>query len=763
MKPTKQTDAEAKRSTTTGFTALGACFLALFAAQLAFCAPSEQDAGDFAAMLNAGTRQLQAGQFHLALDTLQAAVRVAPTQTESAIASGWLGVTHYRMRHLTAAEDLLRKAISGNRSPADQARWLAALADVRSSRGARDEALELFRQARVKARGDPEADAAVRLAEARLLVAAARLVALQALAGDLESVPREPNRARLLINLGVQASTLGEQGERLAYESFAKARLSGGASPRLTAEALSGLAKLYEGQRRLQESLQLNREARQQAERAEAGDLLIDLEWREGRLLHALGQPHEALAAYRRTRQQLEALRPDIPVEYHDGHSSFRETLGPIYLELADLLLQQAGMEAPSDVALLHEARDTVELIKRSEMEDYLGGRCALPRPKRTPIESLDARTAVLYPIIFPERLDILVAVGDQLKRYSHVVSASTLQASAVRFSTALREQAPDANQLSRQWYGWLLESVEPWLRSLNVNTLVMVPDGAIRLIALAALFDGQHYVLEHYATATSPGLSLLESDASGAQKAQTLIAGMSTAGPVVENLPPVFFRALAAQSRKDWNDADALGAKELESWAQDRDFRASVAERMVLPGVEREVHELEQTLPHKVLRNDAFTRSRFEQEIGSGEYSIVHIASHGVFGHSADVGFIMASDVVLDVNDFERIFSSARLQRRPVELLTLSACQTAVGDDRAPLGLSGIALKSRVRSALGSLWPVSDEATADLMTAFYRALYQPGTSKVQALRRAQLAILRDTRFSHPFFWAPFILVGSWL
>lgn len=756
MKPAQQ-----KRAAATGFAILATCLFALLAAQVLLCASAGQTDGDFTTALTVGTRQLQAGQFHLAVDTLQAAVRVAPTPADGAVASGWLGVTHYRMRHLNAAEDLLRKAISGDPSAADQARWLTALADVRASLGARDEALDLYRQARVKARGDLETDAAVRLAQARLLGATARLDALQALAGDLDSISREPGRARLLLNLGAQASTLGERGQRLAYESFAKARRIGAASPRLNAEALAGLAGLYENQRRLREALQLNGEARQQAERAEAGDLLMELDWREGRLLRASNQPREALAAYRRARQQLELLRPDIPVEYHDGRSSFRETLGPIYLELADLLLQQAGMEAPPNIALLHEARDTVELIKRSEMEDYLGGRCALPRPKRTPIESLDARTAVLYPIIFPERLDILVAVGDQLKRYSHAVSANALQASAVRFSTALREQAPDANQLARQWYAWLLESVDPWLRSLSVDTLVMVPDGAIRLIPLAALFDGQHYVLEHYASATSPGLSLLESDASGAPNGQTLIAGMSTSGPVVENLPPVFFRALAAQSGK--NGDDALEAKELESWAQDPDFRASVAERMVLPGVEREVHALEQTLPHKVLRDDAFTRSRFEQEIGSGEYSIVHIASHGVLGHSADVGFIMASDAVLDVNDFERIFSSARLQRRPVDLLTLSACQSAVGDDRAPLGLSGIALKSRVRSALGSLWPVSDQATADLMTAFYRALYQPGTSKVQALRRAQLAILRDTRFSHPFFWAPFILVGNWL
>ena len=160
---------------------------------------------------------------------------------------------------------------------------------------------------------------------------------------------------------------------------------------------------------------------------------------------------------------------------------------------------------------------------------------------------------------------------------------------------------------------------------------------------------------------------------------------------------------------------------------------------------------------------NKGFTVDNFKQEIVRNAYSVVHIASHGVFGHTADATFIMTYDGIINIDALEQLFKSEKFKKAPVELLTLSACQTAEGDDRAPLGLSGIALKAKVRSALGTLWPVSDEAASKLMADFYQALSQPGTSKVQALRRAQQAMIENPRFAHPFFWSPFILVGNWL
>jgi CHAT domain-containing protein len=106
---------------------------------------------------------------------------------------------------------------------------------------------------------------------------------------------------------------------------------------------------------------------------------------------------------------------------------------------------------------------------------------------------------------------------------------------------------------------------------------------------------------------------------------------------------------------------------------------------------------------------------------------------------------------------------SRTRLGDRPLELLTLSACETAVGDERAALGLSGVAVRAGARSALGSLWAVTDASTATLLTDFYRELGTPASSKAKALQQAQIQLLHDPPYSDPYYWAPFLLINNWL
>jgi CHAT domain-containing protein len=103
------------------------------------------------------------------------------------------------------------------------------------------------------------------------------------------------------------------------------------------------------------------------------------------------------------------------------------------------------------------------------------------------------------------------------------------------------------------------------------------------------------------------------------------------------------------------------------------------------------------------------------------------------------------------------------RQQNDPIELMVLSACQTAEGDDRAALGLAGMAIRSGARSTLATLWAVNDESTAALMTQFYQELSNADLSKAEALRLAQIKILQNPEFSHPYYWSPFVLIGNWL
>jgi CHAT domain-containing protein len=91
-----------------------------------------------------------------------------------------------------------------------------------------------------------------------------------------------------------------------------------------------------------------------------------------------------------------------------------------------------------------------------------------------------------------------------------------------------------------------------------------------------------------------------------------------------------------------------------------------------------------------------------------------------------------------------------------------LSACKTAAGDDRAALGLAGVAVQAGAKSALASLWYISDKATADLMKSFYQNSKSAGASKAQSLRQAQLALLQSSEHRHPSYWAPYLLIGNW-
>jgi CHAT domain-containing protein len=143
--------------------------------------------------------------------------------------------------------------------------------------------------------------------------------------------------------------------------------------------------------------------------------------------------------------------------------------------------------------------------------------------------------------------------------------------------------------------------------------------------------------------------------------------------------------------------------------------------------------------------------------------YNIVHIASHGEFGSDPSKTFVLAFDGRLTMDDLEQTIKFGQLRESALELLTLDACQTASGDDRAALGLAGVALKSGARSALATLWFISDQASGELAVRFYEAMKSGSVSKARALQIAQTQLIADPRFDHPAYWAPFLLIGNWL
>lgn len=169
-------------------------------------------------------------------------------------------------------------------------------------------------------------------------------------------------------------------------------------------------------------------------------------------------------------------------------------------------------------------------------------------------------------------------------------------------------------------------------------------------------------------------------------------------------------------------------------------------------------------------LLNQEFTATTIQNELKSN-FPIVHLATHGLFSSNPERNFIITGDgKSISINELSTLLKE---QENNLELLVLSACETATGDERAMLGLAGTAVRSGARSTLATLWPVSDASTAQLMGEFYQELKKPEVQKLSALRTAQLSQLESIRSQllfkqlkslppHPYFWASYVLVGNW-
>ena len=182
------------------------------------------------------------------------------------------------------------------------------------------------------------------------------------------------------------------------------------------------------------------------------------------------------------------------------------------------------------------------------------------------------------------------------------------------------------------------------------------------------------------------------------------------------------------------------------------------------LTNVALELNQIKSEIPSTVLLNQEFTSTTLQNEINSVPFPVVHLATHGQFSSQAEQTFILAWDKPISVNELDGLLRSRDNSiSNAIELLVLSACQTAAGDKRAALGLAGVAVRAGARSTLASLWNVNDRSTALLMGKFYRELGNNQLNKAEALRQAQLVLLNNPKYQRPIFWAPYVLVGNWL
>ncbi|MFH0729968.1 MAG: CHAT domain-containing protein [Pseudomonadota bacterium] len=486
--------------------------------------------------------------------------------------------------------------------------------------------------------------------------------------------------------------------------------------------ALGYMAALRQEQGRNAEALALFRQAAFAAQRQGALGSLYRWQWQAGRLLRDEGKLDAAISAYRLAVSSLQEIRSQLALGCKRGSCmSFKETVQPVYFELADLLLQRSAKIEDADPVQsdLREARSTMERLKAAELEDYFQDDCVTALGSGSmEMDRLDSKTTAVYPILLADRVELIVSFPDAgLRQFTVPVKQGQIETTVIDFRRKIQDPSSRPLRQAKMLYDWLVLPYDAALREKGISTLIFIPDGILRTIPLSALHDGHAFVAERYAIVTSPGLSLTDPHPLMRTAPRLLLSGISQS---VQGFSP-------------------------------------------LPNVSLELDQLQGMYKSNVLKDEKFRVGQLEMDLQQSPYPIVHIASHGQFDSNSLKSFILAYDDKIGMDRLEKIMGVSHFRKEPVELLTLSACETALGDDRAALGLAGIALKAGTRSALASLWFVDDRATTQLIVAFYRQLRKTEVNKAEALQSAQLELINNADTHHPAFWAPFLLIGNWL
>ncbi len=692
----------------------------------------------------------QMGQFRKAGDTLLLAMDPAKRSAHDeyvALILGRLGNVAFALGHNEAAKDYLTKGLVLARKLENDlltASLLNDLGNVLASQQHYGEAVRLFQESATLAKAN---DRQILALTAQINTAWTLLLdenyeesqrKLDLAWTHLRTLDSSHEKARLVLNIGLAYARLGEslpapQSDliRRAGEAFNQTAELGRQmnDARMVSYGLGHLGRLYEEEGQDPQALELTRRAIQAARDGNAPDALYQWEWQTGRLLSRMGKTDDAILAYRRAMYTLQPIRREVTIGFQGRPESFRHSVGPLFFEYVDLLLKQADAtpESLNQERFLVQARATVEQFKTAELQDYFRDDCVdAARSKKANVDEivqeLSKTTAIVYPIMLPDRLELILShpTGPQrgLKRETVRVSSQMLTQEVRTFRRLLekrttREYLPHAQQL----YKWLIAPLQPHLTASQIETMVFVPDGALRTIPMAALHDGEEFLIKKYAVAVTPGVILTDPRPLNRAQLKFLSVGLT---------------------------------ESVEGFAS-------------LPNVATEVQTIQELYGGKILLDQQFQVAALEKEMKAGKPTIVHIASHAKFEGDAKETFLLAFDGKLNMERLKSMVGLYQYRDTPLDLITLSACETAQGDDRAALGLAGVAIKAGARSALATLWFINDKATSDLVADFYRQLQNPTVSKAEALQLAQNNLLQHPIHRHPGYWSPFLLINNWL
>ena len=480
------------------------------------------------------------------------------------------------------------------------------------------------------------------------------------------------------------------------------------------------LGEVLEREHRNTEALEYSRKASLEAQKVNAPESLYRWQWQTARLLKADGKEDEALAAYQRAVGLLKPIRYEYSVGYQSRHHSFFDSVEPLFVEYEDVLFRRAAAAKTPDQSeqWLVQVKDTIETSHAAELQDYYQDDCVGKVARQRRDGALPSGTMVVYPVSFPDRLELLVETANGLKQIQVPVTGEKLT-KEVRTFRRLIQDSRSQNYLApaQTLYGWLVAPLPQDCQATGITTLVMVAEGSLRTIPVGALHDGRHFLVDMVAVAVTPSLVLTDLTPAQRRKGSLLSVGLT---------------------------------ESVEGVSAPRHAEAEVqAIRTIYGG--------------KLLMNKQFSSPSLEEEIKDQGVGIVHVASHTVVGGEAKDSFVLAHDGKISMDRLSQLVGLQQYRQQPLDLLTLSSCEISAEDDRAALGLTGVAVKTGARTALASLWVTEDETTSELVSEFYRQLQDPAISKAVALQRAQQKILSQRGHSHPSFWSAFLLINNWM
>ncbi|WP_176329891.1 CHAT domain-containing protein [Thioflexithrix psekupsensis] len=666
----------------------------------------------------------QQGQFHLPVSLLQAAL-ARPNLSPAQHAGLWCELSElYRLRgELDAALTAVQKGLiwaERNENSFYNAQLLLQWGNLFNQQFEPELALEKYQQALTLAQENKQNGLIItvllNILRTENELALTPSVQLDTIRFYLEKLTQDSEKLLPLIHLSQYTFLTQKQRYLLLIEAKEWAEKT--QEWRLYSFILGHLGALYQENQQWTEAKQLTQQAIFHAQMWP--DSLFRWQGQFAYLAQKQGDKLSAIAHYRLALTTLSRIRhllyPSLTAKAFDAE------IKPLYFNLLDLLFEQAKDESNPEKKqqLLQEIQTILENYRAIELENYYQDDCVTIQEQITNTHHFDLDTAIIYPILLTDRTEFLIKIGSQLYQMTQDQSARDIEALIHRFLTR-RLAAVQAHLL----YQHLILPIEPLLRQQAIKTLVIIPYGTLLKLPFAALKDDQGaYLIEHYALAIIPSLNLTHAATSDVSLIDVLAGGLSTA---MLSFP-------------------------------------------ALPAVSLELATLHQLFGGQLpLHNETFTYSQLAHDLNNKYYPLIHFATHSEFHSDAKRSFLLMYQEKLTLNQLEQLVRTHRWQQQPVELLTLSACETAVdsreetAEWRGALGLAGVAVKAGARRVLASLWRVDDRATQQFMAQFYQQLRDhPQQSHAVLLQQTQLALLK-TEFNHPWYWSAFILIGNWL